>query len=525
MFLCTPNEGIIIGHRPIGERMTERKRNPEEILEEMINKNVKFQFLEIASGVAAAGGTIALVAAKNTASFAAVAAFPLTLSIALNYFNRRRLDQLTRQQTLLDITEVQRRLSSEIQGIRGQAPSYSAGDMDAASAGQFENAIASLSETVAGLELRMQQGTVGSADTSHLDSELVQLRNHQLDLSQSLEAVNQQLRAQPVSADSSHLEAEIAELRQHLAQVQSAQPMSADSSHLEAEIAELKQHIAQLQTMGASVALGAVGSEVDLNSLRNEFQDQLHPVHKHLSDLESRLAEVNQSPEPSAPVDVEPLRAELMQIVAPVQQQMLSLEERLAAQPAAVTSQVAPEEIQSVHSNVSALNDKLENIAAQLSAEIAGFQQFVESTQSHLQTVQQQVQASQQDVPAPAAVLDAGAIHQEMQAVIGPLHEQLAALEHKVSNAPQPDASVSQVQSEQMISLQNQLNNMNGLIEEVANQFTSELTKVNSELSKVPQLVEKHVDHKVSNLQPVASQDPKKDSLSELDAILADINL
>jgi predicted nucleic acid-binding Zn-ribbon protein len=498
MFLCTPNEGIIIGHRPIGERMTERKRNPEEILEEMINKNVKFQFLEIASGLAAAGGTIVLVAAKNTASFAAVAAFPLTLSIALNYFNRRRLDQLTRQQTLLDITEVQRRLSSEIQGIRGQAPSYSAGDMDAANAGQFENAIASLSETVAGLELRMQQGTVGSADTSHLDSELVQLRNHQLDLSQSLEAVNQQLRAQPVSAD---------------------------SSHLEAEIAELKQHIAQLQSMGASVALGAVGSEVDLNSLRNEFQDQLHPVHKHLSDLESRLAEVNQSPEPSAPVDVEPLRAELMQMMAPVQQQMLSLEERLAVQPAAVTSQVAPEEIQSVHSNVSALNDKLENIAAQLSAEIAGFQQFVESTQSHLQTVQQQVQASQQDVPAPAAVLDAGAIHQEMQAVIGPLHEQLAALEHKVSNAPQPDASVSQVQSEQMISLQNQLNNMNGLIEEVANQFTSELIKVNSELSKVPQLVEKHVDHKVSNLQPVASQDPKKDSLSELDAILADINL
>jgi chromosome segregation ATPase len=499
MFLCTPRQGIIIGHRPIGERMTERKRNPEEILEEMINKNVKFQFLEIASGLAAAGGTIALVVAKNTASFAAVAAFPLTLSIALNYFNRRRLDQLTRQQTLLDITEVQRRLSSEIQGIRGQAPAYSAGDVDAASAGQFENAIASLSETVAGLELRMQQGTVGSADTSHLDSELVQLRNHQLDLSQSLEAVNQQLRAQPASADS--------------------------TSNLEAEIAELRQNIAQLQSMGASVAVGAVGSEVNLDSLRNEFQDQLQPLHKHLSDLEARLTEVNQPTAPSAPVDVEPLRAELMQMVAPVQQQMLSLEERLAAQPVAATAQVAPEEIQSVHSNVSALNDKLENIAAQLSAEIAGFQQSVESTQERLQTVQQQVQAVHQDASAPAVGLDTGAIHQEMQAVIGPLHEQLVALEQKMSHAPQPDASVSQVQAEQMISLQNQLNNMTGLIEEISNQFTSELTKVNSELSKVPQLVEKHVDHKVSNLQPVAPQNPQKDSLSELDAILADINL
>lgn len=498
MFLCTPKEGIIIGHRPIGERMTERKRNPEEILEEMINKNVKFQFLEIASGLAAAGGTIVLVVAKNTASFAAVAAFPLTLSIALNYFNRRRLDQLTRQQTLLDITEVQRRLSSEIQGIRGQAPSFSAGDMDAANAGQFENAIASLSETVAGLEMRLQQSSVGSADTSHLDSELVQLRNHQLDLSQSLEAVNQQLRAQPVSAD---------------------------SSNLEAEIAELKQNIAQLQSMGAPVALGAVGAEVDLDSLRTEFQDQLNPVHKLLGDLESRLAEVSQPTEPSATVDVEPLRAELMQMVVPVQQQMMSLEERLAAQPAAVSSQVAPEEMQAVHSNVSALNDKLEQIAAQLASEIAGFQQSVESTQERLQTVQQQVQTVQQDASAPAVGLDPSAIHQEMQAVIGPLHEQLAALEQKVSNAPQPDTSVSQVQAEQMISLQNQLNNMTGLIEEISNQFTSELTKVNSELSKVPQLVEKHVDHKVSNLQPVAPQDPKKDSLSELDAILADINL
>jgi predicted nucleic acid-binding Zn-ribbon protein len=492
MFLCTPTEGIIIGHRPKGERMTERKRNPEEILEEMINKNVKFQVFEIASGVAAGAGTIALLVSKNAASMAAL---PLTVSIALNYLNRRRLDQLTRQQTLLDITEVQRRLSSEIQGIRGQAPSYSAGDMDAASTGQFENAIASLSETVAGLEMRMQQSTAGGADTSHLDAELVQLRNHQLDLSQSLEAVNQQLRAQPASAE---------------------------PGHLEAEIAELKQHIAQLQAMGASVTVGAVGAEVDLNALRNEFQDQLHPVQKHLSDLESRLAEANQSSVSSAPVDVEPLRAELMQMVAPVQQQMMSLEERLAAQPVATTAQVAPEDIQVVHSNVSALNDKLETIAAQLSAEIAGFQQSVDSTQNHLQSVQQQVQAAQ---PAPAAVLDSGAIHQEMQAVIGPLHEQLVALEHKVNSTPQPDASVSQVQSEQMISLQNQLNNMNGLIEEIANQFTSELTKVNSELSKVPQLVENHVNDKVSNLQPVASQDPKKDSLSELDAILADINL
>ncbi len=499
MLLYVPTGGIIIEHRPIGERMTERKRNPEEILEEMINKNVKFQVFEIFSGVAAGVSTVVLAVTQNVA---VIAAAPLTLSIALNYLNRRRLDQLTRQQTLLDITEVQRRLSSEIQGIRGQTQ-FGAGEIGAASSGQFENAIASLSETVASLEMRMQGG-VNGADTSHLDAELVQLRNHQLDLSQSIEAVNQQLRAQPAA--------------------------NSDVTHFEAEIAALKEHIAQVQMASVPMAAADLPVGADLSALRSEMQEQLNPLHIHLSDLESRLAQINQTvAQPAATMDVEPLRAELMQMVAPVHQQVMSLEERLAAQPVAAMAQVGSEEIQAVHSHVNTLNDKLDNIAAQLTAEIAGFQQTVDHTQERLQTVHQQVEAVHQNVSAaPPVGFQPEAMHQELQAAIGPLREQLGALEHKLNSTPAPDANVSQLQSEQMISLQNQLNGINGLVEEISNQFTSELTKVHSELSKVPELVEKHVDHKVATLQPVAAvpaQDSKKDALSELDAILADINL
>ena len=467
--------------------MTERKRNPEEILDDMINKNVRFQVAEIVVGVAAAAGTIFLGVAKNLAF---VAAAPLTLSVALNYFNRRRLDQLTRQQTLLDITEVQRRLSSEIQGMRGRSLE-GAGDVDLSSTEQFENAIASLSETVAALEAQIQQGASGSGDTGHLAEEIVQLRNHQLDLSQSLEAVNQQLRSLPAGSGS----------------------VAFDSSAFDHELSTLNARISELQSSGAQPGSHA---NIDLDTVRAEFQNLLNPVQLHLSDLESRWSQQpahSDSAQP-APVDIEPLRAELLGIVTPVQQQLASVEARIASQPAPESSNHS-EALQGVQGQVSSLNEKLENVAAQLSAEIAGFQQSIEHTQDRVQAVHQTVQDAQ--VNALASAPDPSSLEADMQAAIGPLREQVAALQNQLGSMPKMDPNVSQLQSEQMISLQNQLNSTNGLIEEVTAQLTAEL-------SKIPQLIDEKVDHKVSTL-PAAAPEPKKDALSELDAILADINL
>ncbi|HEY9826933.1 MAG TPA: hypothetical protein V6D19_15955, partial [Stenomitos sp.] len=110
-----------------------------------------------------------------------------------------------------------------------------------------------------------------------------------------------------------------------------------------------------------------------------------------------------------------------------------------------------------------------------------------------------------------------------MQAVVGPLHEQLAALDQKLNSLPVVDPGVSQLQAEQMISLQNQLNSTNGLIEEVTKQLSSQIQE---ELAKIPQMVDAKIDQKVSAVQAApAPQNPKQDALSELDSILADINL
>jgi uncharacterized protein YukE len=435
--------------------MTEHKRNPEEILDDMRNKHVLFEKLEVAAGIAAGAGTIAVFATKQIAVFCAAA--PLTFAVALNYFNRVRMSKMLQVQTHLEVSEVQRRLSSEIQGIKP----LGSGELGMTSTGQVENAVATLAEKIAALEA--QQGGSSSAGSEQMTEELVQLRNHQLDLSQSLEAINQQMRSLPA---------------------------------------------------------GTPGAGVDLDVLRQEFQGLLHPVQQNLFDLESRVAS---SPASSAPAsfDAEPLRAELSQLIVPVQQQVHALEERLSSQSAAPTGDT--ESLQQVHGNVNALSEKLDNVTAQLSAEIAGFQQSVQQTQERMQVVHQQVEAVHQNVSAaPAPGLNPEVVKQEVHAVMGPLREQLTALEQRFSGLSVADPHAVQLQAEQMVSLQNQLNSTNGTLEEMATHLTEHVT---TELSKIPQMVESHVNQKVAQLQPAAPVNTKQDALSELDSILADINL
>lgn len=446
--------------------MTERKRNPEEILEDMLNKHVLFEKLEVATGVLAGAGTIALGVMRDAAI---VAAAPLTIAIALNYFNRLRMGQISRYQTHVEVAEVQRRLSSEIQGMKP----LGSGEVGAVSTGQMENAVADLAEKIAALEAQQQLGS-SSSGSEQMTEELVQLRNHQLDLSQSLEAINQQIKGMPV----------------------------------------------------VTAAAAAAGSaSVDLDALRQEFQGLLHPVQQNLVDLESRVSSSPAAAASAEPFDAEPLRAELSQLIAPVQQQVSSLEERLStvAQGAAAVPSGDAEALQMVNGQVHSLNERLDNVVAQLSAEIAGFQMSVQQTQERMQVVHQQVEAVHQNVSAaPAPGLAPEAVQQEVQSVVGPLREQLTVLEQRLGGLSVADPQAAQIQAEQMVSLQNQLNSTNGAIEDMATHLTEHLT---TELSKIPQMVESHVERKVGQLQPAAPVDKKQDALSELDAILADINL
>jgi chromosome segregation ATPase len=439
--------------------MTERKRNPEEILEDMLNKHVLFEKLEVATGVLAGAGTVTILVLSKIPGIAVAAAAPLTFAVALNYFNRLRIGQISRYQTHIEVAEVQRRLSSEIQGLKP----LGSGEVSATSGSQVEDAIASLAEKIAMLEASQGSGAA-SVGSNQVSEELVQLRNHQLDLSQSLEAVNQQLRSLPV---------------------------------------------------------GTSAEGVNLDALRQEFQGLLHPVQQNLVDLESRISSQAVSGS-QTPLAVEPLREELSQMIAPVQQQLLSLEERLSTQVAAAPTGDS-ESLQAVHGQVHSLNEKLDSVAAQLAAEIAGFQQSVQQTQERMQTVHQQVEAVHQNASAaPAAGLNPEAVQHEVQSVVGPLREQLVALEQRIGGMPVVDPHAAQLQAEQMVSLQNQLNSTNGAIEDMTMHLTEHLT---TELSKIPKMVETHVDQKVAQIQPAAPVDKKKDALSELDDILADINL
>jgi chromosome segregation ATPase len=288
-----------------------------------------------------------------------------------------------------------------------------------------------------------------------------------LDLSQSLEAINQQIRSLPTAASG--------------------------------------------------------GAPVDLDVLRQEFQGLLHPVQQNLVDLESRVSASPATAPSAEPFDAAPLRAELSQLIAPVQEQVSSLEERLSTVQGAAASSGGAEALQTVNGQVHSLNERLDSVAAQLAAEIAGFQQSVQQTQERMQVVHQQVEAVHQNVSAaPAPGVAPEAIQQEVLSVVGPLREQLVALEQRLGSLPVADPQAAQLQAEQMVSLQNQLNSTNGAIEDMATHLTEHLT---TELSKIPQMVETHVERKVGQLQPAAPVDKKQDALSELDSILADINL
>jgi chromosome segregation ATPase len=439
--------------------MTESKRNPEEVLEDMLNKHVLFEKGEVAAGIAAGVGTIFLAFTKQ--AIVLTAAAPLTIAIALSYFNRLRMGQISQYRNHIEIAEVQRRLTSQIQGMRP----LGSGEVGMTSTGDVENAVAALAEKIAALEA--QQFGSGSAGSEQMTEELVQLRNHQLDLSQSLEAINQQIRSLPTGTS-------------------------------------------------------AAGAGVDLDVLRQEFQGLLHPVQQNLVDLESRVTSSAATSSTAVSFDAEPFRAELSQLIVPVQQQVHALEERLSSQPAAAPAGDT-ESLQQVHGQMNALNDKLDSVAAQLAAEIAGFQQSVQKTQERMQVVHQQVEAVHQNVSAaPAPGLNPEGVQQEVQSVISPLREQLASLEQRLSGLPVADPHATQLQAEQMVSLQNQLNATNGTIEDMVNHLTQHVT---TELSKVPQIVESHVNQKVAQLQPAAPVNKKQDALSELDSILADINL
>ncbi len=229
--------------------------DPEAMLEQMINRNVKFQFVEYVSAAAAVGGTIAAGLGGNVA----LAAAPLTFSVCLNLMNRRNLNQLTRQRTFADTTEIQNRLTSDIQEIRTGFQSLPQ-VRETIDLSEMKAALAAVSENVSALEEKALApvSEMGEPQTVW-DSELEQLRKHQIELTETLETVKQQLANAPEA--------------------------TVTGTDMSGELATLRDAIANLeQRSGEETA-----AVPNLDPLRAELQAMLTPVQTQISSLNTRL--------------------------------------------------------------------------------------------------------------------------------------------------------------------------------------------------------------------------------------------
>lgn len=222
-----------------------------------MSDKVWLQVVEYGVAGLATAGTIATLVAKQAA---AAAAIPLTASVFLNLLNRRHLDQLTRQRTFADTTEVQRRLSAEVQSLRSQVENLPA-FQERSDYNDVKVSLTSLSESVSTLERQMMDIPAEQplAALTTLEEEINQLREYQIDLTHSLEALQNQVSSEPEAVTFS------------------------ESIHQ--ELAALQEAVAQL----SQPTPDPMGMAPDLEPLRAELQGMLAPVQQQVADLSARL--------------------------------------------------------------------------------------------------------------------------------------------------------------------------------------------------------------------------------------------
>ncbi|NCJ08753.1 hypothetical protein GS597_20020 [Synechococcales cyanobacterium C] len=466
--------------------MTYRKRNPNKQLEAMINKNVKFQTAEMIAVVAAGAGSIASAFLGN----AIYAAAPLTICAALNLFSRRQLDQLNRQHILTEVSEVQGELSTEFKALNHKLQDIP-GFSEVSGLDQVRESISSLYETVAALEVQVQSVPAESVNLSGFESEFAELQNRQLDLAQSLDAVNQQLRT--VATDSSESGVPVV----------GVDPMEIEA--LKAAIATLEQ---QVQQPSSSDVTPTVDLDPIRNDLRNELQGMINSIQAQMAAFEEHMH--SQPLQAEMPVNQLEQVDSLRELVNTLQHQVGGLEQRVGQPTGASHDQVA--QVQQLQGQVEGLNSKIDSALAQLSAEIAGFQNVVERTEGNLQGLQQNLTSVQQEAASTPAV----DIQSELAATLNPLREQLSGLEQKLNTIPVTDPNLVQSQTQQLGHLHSQLDTL-----------STRIDNVSSQLHGIPTLVEETVQQQVEAFkrQQPAAVSPQNNKLAELDDILSGLDL
>jgi chromosome segregation ATPase len=320
------------------------------------------------------------------------AASPITLALLLNFANRRRIDQLSLQNS---------------RTARGQ--------------------VQQVSEQLQSLQQRLSSAPVGSQGGEQVDLQPLQANmgflQHQYDgLQSTLNNVTEHLQSLPGVGAIAGLEGALADLSARLTSVEQA-PVGAgaapvDSADLGQIRANLESLEARLADVSASPAAASSESGVDrgaldsfktevhsqyagLQSALSEVAERLHGLpgadaiaglEGMLSSLSSRLTSLEQAPAPEggAPTgetaDLGQLRADLETMVTPVRQQVETLEARLSHLSEAPAPSVEPAALEGLQTQVHQLNSQMESALTEIAQRVANVPVTVQSiVQEHLQ--------------------------------------------------------------------------------------------------------------------------------------------
>ena len=377
--------------------MTEQRINSDSMLGESYKKNTTLQLVEYFSAGGAVFGLIAALA-KQSILFSAA---PLTLSVVLNLLSRQQLNQLTRQRAFADTTEVHRRISAEVQGLRGQVQELPAFE-GMSGLNTVQASVNALADQVMGLQQQVegeapaQAGSPGSYASSSGAStvEMIEFRNKQLDLEQALDVVERKLRSIPTADRLNTLQKDITALQIAIAQLEQNHPPS-----------------------------GSPGEAMDLARIRNELQNLLTPVQDQVSELSARMEH----------------------------------------QPAPVEQQSAPAAALALHSQVGGIGQVQRQVESlrtgldELKVNFSGIQGNLESTQGQVKNVQQQIVAARLGGTVASAGQTPEDLYQQIQLSLNPLQDQVSALETRLNQMPQTGAEPQQLEASTLTPLQDQL--------------------------------------------------------------------
>ncbi|WP_299407864.1 hypothetical protein [Acaryochloris sp. IP29b_bin.148] len=400
--------------------MQDLNSNSTPDLEQSISSNGSLQVVEYVVAAGAVAGTVATFLVNQ----AAIVAVPLTASVFLNLINRRHWDQLTHERTFSDTTEVQRRLTAEIQSLRSQVEDLPA-FQERSDYNDVKVSITSLSASVSTLEQQMMNVPAGDQPLeaiSAIEAEINQLREYQIDLTHSIEALQGQISSDAEGVnfpDSIHQE--LTALQEAVAQLSppTAEGSSGDISSLKDELQSMLSPVQQqvtdlsnrLEHQGATATsppeeqLASVYGQIDdvrvkmdtmLANISEEMEISraaMENTQQQVNEVQHQLGVVREEATNTTGVNTEDFHQQLQTAIGPLQDQIGELENRISTLPTLdpAMTQGQEEQLQGLQHHLQDLSNRLETVSTQFSTEMANLPNMVdEQVQSRVSAIQAQ---------------------------------------------------------------------------------------------------------------------------------------